>query len=93
MVVRLNTAVIYCGTAVIYCGILTLENVDTALNCQGIFVTLVHDGILKYCGNLLGCHGNLLWYFNNHRKCEYCGKLLRYFYNIGTKEALTTEKG
>ncbi len=36
----LNTVVIYCGAAAIYHGMLTLENVSTAVNYCGIFITL-----------------------------------------------------
>jgi hypothetical protein len=39
-VVKLNTAVIYCGTAVIYNGILILENLCTAVNYHSIFISL-----------------------------------------------------
>ncbi len=40
MVVNLNTLAIYHGTAVIYYGILTLENVDIAVNYISIFKIL-----------------------------------------------------
>jgi hypothetical protein len=40
MLVNLNTMVIHCGTVVIYRGSLTIENVSTAVNYHGIFITL-----------------------------------------------------
>ena len=43
MVANLNTVVIYHGTSVIYRGILTLENVGTAVNYRGIFITFAPE--------------------------------------------------
>jgi hypothetical protein len=52
------------------------NNHGMALNYNGkIFVTLAHGGKLKYNGNLLE---NV-----NPRKCRYCCKLPKYFYNFG----------
>ncbi len=43
IVLKLNITVIYLDTAVIYHGILTLENVSTAVNYRGIFITFVPE--------------------------------------------------
>jgi hypothetical protein len=43
MVANLNDEVIYHGTAVIYKDILALENVGTAVDYLGIFITLALD--------------------------------------------------
>ncbi len=40
---KLNITVIYLDTAVIYHGILTLENVSTAVNYRGIFITFAPE--------------------------------------------------
>jgi hypothetical protein len=42
----LKTVVIYCDTIVLYYGMLTLENVGTAVNYQGIFVSLAPGSYL-----------------------------------------------
>ncbi len=42
-VVKLNITVIYLETAVIYHGILTLENVSTAVNYRGMFITFAPE--------------------------------------------------
>jgi hypothetical protein len=41
--VKLNITVIYLDTVVIYHGILTLENVSTAVNYCGIFITFAPE--------------------------------------------------
>jgi hypothetical protein len=57
-----------------------------AVNYHGkMFITLAHGSKLKYGGNLLQNF--------KPRKCKYCIKLLRYFYNIRHRSQSHTKVG